>query len=230
MILSHRHRFIFIKTNKTAGTSVEIALSKFCGEQDIITPISPEDQDIRRQLGFPGPQNYLAPFSWRDCFNVRRRLRGGRALRKYYNHMPASEIRSHVGEDVWQSYYKFCIERNPYDRVISLYFWQNRSQNLPDLSTFIQSGAPQVLKEKGENLYLLDGKVAVEKICRFESLEQDLEEVRLHLGLPEPLELPRAKSSQRKDRRPYRELLTAADRAALERTFESEIRRLGYSF
>jgi hypothetical protein len=30
MILSHEHKFIFIKTNKTAGPSIEITLSKHC--------------------------------------------------------------------------------------------------------------------------------------------------------------------------------------------------------
>ncbi|MEL6382956.1 MAG: chondroitin 4-O-sulfotransferase, partial [Cyanobacteria bacterium J06626_18] len=31
MIISHEYKFIFLKTRKTAGTSIEIALSKFCG-------------------------------------------------------------------------------------------------------------------------------------------------------------------------------------------------------
>ena len=44
MIVSHRHRFIFIKTRKTAGTSIEIALSAHCGPDDIMSPISKEDE------------------------------------------------------------------------------------------------------------------------------------------------------------------------------------------
>jgi hypothetical protein len=43
MILSHTRKFIFIKTRKVSGTSMEISLSQFCGEGDIITPISYED-------------------------------------------------------------------------------------------------------------------------------------------------------------------------------------------
>ena len=52
MILSHKHQFIFIKTNKTAGTSIEIALSSICGEDDIITPIHSSDEEFRRRAGY----------------------------------------------------------------------------------------------------------------------------------------------------------------------------------
>ena len=40
MIVSHKYKFIFIKTRKTAGTSIEYNLSKYLGKEDIITPSS----------------------------------------------------------------------------------------------------------------------------------------------------------------------------------------------
>ncbi|MGA2489988.1 MAG: sulfotransferase family 2 domain-containing protein, partial [Anaerolineales bacterium] len=206
MIISHKYRFIFLKTTKTAGTSIEIALSKFSGPTDIITPITPEDEKIREELGYQGPMNYLAPlkdYRFKDFVLL---LLKGRRKRWFYNHIAASEVRERVGQPLWNSYYKFCVERNPWDRVVSLYYWQNKTEPRQPFSTFIQSDAPLSLKRKGFELYTIDGRVTVDKICRFENLSEELEVVRTRLGIPEELNLPHAKSRFRKDKENYRDI------------------------
>jgi hypothetical protein len=50
------------------------------------------------------------------------------------------------------------------------------------------------------------------------------------LGLPSPLELPRAKGAFRTDRRPYRELFAAPARDWIARHFAQEIALGGYAF
>jgi hypothetical protein len=228
LILSHDYKFIFIKTNKTAGTSVEIALSKFCGPNDIVTPISPEDEAQRTALGFTCAQNYelrQAPLArWAD------RL-WGRANRKaFFNHMSARQILERVPRQVWDEYFKFCVERNPWDRTVSAYFWANQKEPRQSILNWLKHGGHKILQRRGRDLYMIDGKIVVDRVIRYENLTEELELIRQTLGLPKPLELPYAKSHTRKDKRHYREILGEDERRIVERDFEHEIRTFGYRF
>ncbi len=230
MILSYRHGFIFLKTAKTAGTSVEIALSKFCGPDDIITPITREDEALRSQLGYPGPQHHLA--SWweyrrRDCVRLISKRR--RKLR-FFNHMSAREVRDRIDRTIWERSFRFCIERNPWDRVVSLYYYTHPTEPRPSFSEFVHSDAVLSLKRLGIEIYTIDGQPVVERICRFEHLADDLEEIRRQLGLPESLALPQAKSQFRKGRRSYRDAYGADERDRVAALFSEEIRLGSYEF
>lgn len=227
MIISHRHRFIFLKTNKTAGTSIEIALSRYCGEHDVITPISLEDEAVRTSMGYPGPRNFRDPQSQTPMLSADRSGYGGI---RFYNHMPAEEILAQVGSEVWESYFTFCFERNPWDRVVSLYYWIYPSSPRPDLKAFLRSPEIHRLKDKGRHVYTIDGKVAVDRVCRYEALEKELGEVCRQLKLPALGPLPRAKSRFRADRRPYREMMDAEDRDLIAELFGDEIDLMGYVF
>jgi hypothetical protein len=230
MIVSHDYKFIFLKTQKTAGTSIEIALSKFCGPADIITPVSPRDEAVRQELGYRAPQHYLSPlrdYSRKDLYRL---LLKGKRKKRSYNHMPASEIRSLVGAQCWDSYFKFCFERNPWDRVISLYYWLHKSEPRPTILEFVTTEAPLVLQHLDKNVYMINGQVAVDRVCRYEHLAEELEAVRTRLGIPEKLELPHAKAGYRKDRRNYRDILGKEEQLKIAALFREEIDLFGYEF
>ena len=230
MIICHKYRFIFIKTNKTAGTSIEIALSKHCAASDIITPISSEDEQLRSNQGFRGPQNYLAPIWDYGVGDLTRFLFKGERKSRFYNHISAQDVKTHIGEEIWKSYFKFCFERNPWDRMISLYYWRYQSEPRPTISEFVESRIPLVLKRRGFQLYTINGKSVVDRICRYENISEELEAIRKKLGISEKLELPQAKSRFRKDRRSYRELFDEKQQAAIADLFSDEISLLGYEF
>lgn len=112
MIVCHERKIIFVKTKKVGGTSFEIALSKFCGPDCIITPITPVDEELRKNLGFRSSQNYI---------------RDDRI--QYFNHMTAKKIHKNLPIDIWNTYRKITIVRNPFDVLISKYFWRQENKN-----------------------------------------------------------------------------------------------------
>lgn len=230
MIISHKYKFIFLKTNKTAGTSIEIALSGVCGNDDIISPISPEDEEARSDLGYRGPQHHLASAREYGIVDVAKLLVKGRKKNRFYNHMPANEVKALIPDDTWNNYYKFCFERNPWDRAISLYYWRCKTEPRPSIAQFIDSGALKRLKRKGLELYSIDGQIAVDKVCRFENIAAELEAIRAQLGITEKLELPHAKSRFRKDKRSYRDILDKQEQARIADMFSDEIKLMGYEF
>lgn len=228
MIVSHQHQFIFIKTRKTAGTSIEIALSQYCGSEDIITPMSKIDEAKRSEMGFRGPQNYLADKGGYSFFEWLGSLRSKNKY-QFYNHMPASIIKERIGADIWDSYFKFTFERNPYDKAVSKFFWSNKRKQKPqEINYYLQHC--ETYKISNWNLYSINDKLAVNFVGKFENLAEDLEEIRIILGLPGEFALPHTKDQTRKDKRHYSELLNEESRRRLSATCQREIELLNYSW
>ena len=128
MIISHKYKFIFLKTIKTAGTSIEISLSRYCGKEDVITPIVPEDEKIREKQNV-SPQNYR-----KNGMGFLPKVFDSRFTMKYWNHITADEIKKRIDSDIWNSYYKFCFERNPWDKTVSAFFWYKKDKKIGDIS------------------------------------------------------------------------------------------------
>ncbi|MES9905353.1 MAG: sulfotransferase family 2 domain-containing protein [Sedimenticola sp.] len=230
MIISHKHKYIFLKTTKTASTSVEIALSKYCGTEDIITQFCQEDEKKRKELGYPGVQNCRISIHQDKLRLYKSLMPPWQKIPYYYNHITAKEVKAYIGDDIWNSYYKFCVERNPWERVISMYYWRFKTIPRPSMSEFIESRLPFVLKKRGLNLYSINGLIAVDKVCRYESLLDELEEVRLQVGIVKKLTLPHAKSKFREDKRSFHDILDAKQKEKIAEIFCDEIALYGYKY
>ena len=89
MLLSHLNRFIYTKTLKTAGTSVEIYFQDACVPIGEYVSLSHHTEEMLTPAGIIG---YRGPD-----------LSG----RTWYNHMSATRIRALVGPETWEWYYKF---------------------------------------------------------------------------------------------------------------------------
>lgn len=247
MIVSHRYRFIFIKTRKTAGTSIELALSSFLGPDDIITPVGPApwDEAYRARMGFMTARNFqrrwheIRPGDLPASARIACKKLAGRYSVKtvwpmaFWPHMSATDARRALGEETWNSYYRFAVERNPWDFAVSLYHWKLRRNphHRMSLAEYVQRGYPS--RYANSRLYTIDDEIAVDRLLRFESLEHDLDEVSERLAFPRPLSellaTIRAKCGVRASDG-YRDRYTDPARESISREFEREIAMLGYTF
>ncbi|MFC7359462.1 hypothetical protein [Nocardioides astragali] len=207
MIASHAHRFVFIKTRKTAGTSLEIALSRHCGPTDVVTRISPDDEELRAAAGAVGPQNDdTDPSS--------------------YAHMGARRVIRVIGREAWDSYFTFAVERNPYDVVASSYRYSARKPTFTKtFAEFVRTPKRMERLALNERLYRMGGRVVVDQVYRYEDLPAAVSDISARLGLS--LELPHAKQGSGPH---YRELYGPGDAEIVASRFERTIREFGYEF
>jgi hypothetical protein len=229
VIISHRHRFIFIKTHKTAGSSLEMALGALCGPGDVISHM--EDN-----LDTGIPRNYLPDSTLGRAYGRSRLLRKlvhrhSPLLGAYfYEHMPAWRVRELVGEQIWGSYFCFCVERNPWDKLVSYYFWKARGQGrqLPPFRDWVMRKPARLPCDA--RLYFDGEHSLMDRVYEFRQLPAMLEDLRGRLGLALQSPLPREKTGIASDRHHYSHYYDVETRQQVARLFRREIALMGYRF
>ena len=212
MIISHKHKFIFLKTRKTAGSSIQVTLAEHCGENDIITG--------QYRLGIDDNSHSA-----------------GLNMSKFYTNHPHPELiptKEFLGNAIWDSYFTFAIVRNPYDIAVSRYHWDIKGKkglketSVEGFKNWVKKG--NLLPE--DRLYkytcLSDGVLNVDFIGRYENLEKDLNHICNKIGIPN-LELPNLKGGFR-EKKHYSEFYDEETIQIVSNFFKKDIEVFNYKF
>jgi hypothetical protein len=200
-MISLQKRFLFVHIPKTAGNSIQSLLRHY--SEDEIVSLRPEQEGIER-FGVRNP-NY-----------------------RIKKHSTLAEYKAALGEEQFRSLYKFACVRNPWDRMISLYFSPGRQVAEWDREAFeslvlkVPSVADYLHLEAGEE----DPFGNVDRMMRFETLTEDFRSVCAQLGIP----LAPLPEYNRSSREYYSKYYDNKLRALVAERFAPEIERFGYTF
>ena len=257
-IISHKHKFIFVRPHKVASGSILISLSSLCGDDDVFC-IGPNEVEYRPDRD---DDDFGVVQAWNNDIFADLTLKEGRRN----GHILPGIIHKKVGDSVWNEYFKFTVVRNPWDWYMSFYWW-NMYKFLEGKIEPVRATAPKasiyyirrhwrrivgrsrtvrpVNKEvveqslKGKwfegtmamwpRFYFMDGMPYADCYLRFEHLQGDFDRMRQRLGLPAGV-LPRTKSRVRPKGVDYRDYYTDWSRDYIGRRFREIVDAFGYSF
>ena len=201
MIVSRKHKFIYIKATKVAGTSTQVLLSKFCDENDVVTKIG---ATTGRSV-----QNYHPTVT-------------------YGSHQTAEEIKSKF--NIFNSYYKFMTVRNPWDRVVSDFWWRCKGgiKNFkPWLTRDQEKAGPEPLF-KWSNI---GDDCVLDDYIRYENLEEDTLRILNQFGIDASnMPYPQEKTKIRTSSKHYSEYYDDETREIVAKKYAKDIELFGYEF
>lgn len=214
-MISHAKNFIFVHVPKTAGNSLQNALFPYSEDERTIDPESYQDGVERFGVAHPGSN-----------------------LKK---HSGISAYQQAVSPEFLESAFKFTVLRNPWDRMISQYFFRRQKLagfvNAPDerdLPLDEEIFRKQLNKQVGYRQYICarnaDGRLrqieehAIDFFVRFEHLQDDMDVVADKLGIARTQLVQRNATRHR----PYASYYTESLHSAVAEHFATEIAYFGF--
>ncbi|WP_170362629.1 sulfotransferase family 2 domain-containing protein [Ruegeria arenilitoris] len=220
MILSRRHKFIFIHIPKAAGQSVANALMPFAAGpvQRMLSPLLPYRQQLKIYTKLherTGLRTVAQPFK---------------------DHVRIDEVVDKLGQEIFDDLFSFTFVRNPWDRLFSTYsytlsnprHWNHSfAKSLVDFSAFAEWHCGRGnIPFQSEFVFNRSGQKLVKYVGRFETIEDSFQEICEQVGIE--CQLPRFNTSRNTNS--YREAFTPQTRDLVHRTYAKDIEAFGYVF
>ena len=152
-------------------------------------------------------------------------------------HLPARLLREQLGAALWDSLYTFTLVRNPFERVLSLFFFLQNNGKLQGwtFGRYVnQLGQPGGLDYHGHYLsncgYICDtdGNLLISEVFRFEQRDEAMEKIAGKTGCPEVA--TNSRKTYESGSRHYSHYYDPASRRKIEDFYRDDFERFGYRF
>lgn len=212
MIISHSKNFAFLKTRKTAGSSIQVALSTECDPlQDIIT-----GSNIKKEIL---DESYSSGWNM-DKFSTN------------HPHPPIEQVKNYL-KGKWENYFKFAFVRNPFDIAVSRYHWDvkgkgNQLTSKEGFKEWVKTYNKTSWQDEQWRYICIEGENELDFIGRYENLTQDYNLICDKIGIKPP-ELGFQKSGFR-DKTHYSGYYDEESVEIVSQYFKKDLELFGYGF
>jgi hypothetical protein len=159
---------------------------------------------------------------------------------EWLHHITADCLREHLTPAVWEEYQTFAVVRNPWDLLVSYYFYHQKKFTDPNWKGTLPPNIFAPTRTFREwfwvsqlipqcSYYICDDRAnkIVKYIGRFERLDEDYFKIASTLGFTKVRPLPRLNASVHGG---YRTYYDRAMRKRVEDVFRDDIRLFNYKF
>lgn len=133
MVWRNKIKVILVHIPKTGGTSIEVAINSHYYRYGYGVIFTNEENEIKK-------------IKYENIKKVNEMRKLDSEKKFALQHLKSSEYKVMLGDDIYNEYFKFAICRNPYDKIISEFFWCKKipgkgykyGQSFDDFLKFVQ--------------------------------------------------------------------------------------------
>lgn len=173
MIISKKHKFIFLKSSRVSGTTMQFGLSTQCHEEDLISFNSNFNKikvKVKKKFNIKNPNFFVTNIFFFPRFILKSNSSFLlKKLSSFYlkylksEHIEANKVKKLLNKSDFKKYFKFTIVRNPYDQFES-YFYHSKSI---DFKNFCKRNAVKFFS-KEKKIISINNKLVVDKVLKYE--------------------------------------------------------------
>jgi hypothetical protein len=160
---------------------------------------------------------------------------------KSAQHLTYQEYKALISSNYWTRLYKFAFVRNPYDRIVSEYFYCRQEKpffKYPDFESFVKAlpDLPEDIRIKREKFdghvetmtSFLEGQSGDVEVYRFENFVQEFQKLTEKLGIKITADVPVLRKSKFRPEKPFMDFYNPETKTIVSELYDDDFKNFGY--